>query len=384
MIYDFPVIERFDDVLPHIEGRPEFSVLNRDGYLFVNYNVIEEKTFDLTEPGGAIRREMRGIAFEADTGRIASRCFQKFFNYRERKETQAENIDWSQGYTPLEKLDGSMVRPLVIDGQLVLTTKRGLSDASMDATNWMREQGAALHAALRKAYDAGVTPIMEWVGPSNQIVVKYSNPRLVLLAVRDNRTGAYLEDDFGIPLDRVQEHPRWASWPGSFDEKIDRLRQEEGEEGIVVRFPGGGMMKAKNAWYSRIHYILSEIYGAGYKRHVVQLILDEQLDDVMPFLHGEKRKMVQDFERDFWHGFHDASARVANLVKQARASHGQDQKAIATQFAPSIEDPMDKKLFFMVLKGRDLRQCLLEHIEWHAIRNIYWERCEAWLMSPSA
>ena len=82
MNYEFSTIRTIDDVLPHIEGREEFIVAEREGYKVINYVVAMADTFDMTGPsdlGGAIRRECRGLKF-APNGEIAARPFFKFFN----------------------------------------------------------------------------------------------------------------------------------------------------------------------------------------------------------------------------------------------------------------------------------------------------------------
>jgi hypothetical protein len=43
--YDFPEINHINDVLPHIEGRPEFRVMEKDWYSVINYAVAFEETF---------------------------------------------------------------------------------------------------------------------------------------------------------------------------------------------------------------------------------------------------------------------------------------------------------------------------------------------------
>ena len=39
MNYDFPEINHIDDVIPHIENRPEFRVMVKDWYTVINYTV---------------------------------------------------------------------------------------------------------------------------------------------------------------------------------------------------------------------------------------------------------------------------------------------------------------------------------------------------------
>jgi RNA ligase len=61
---------------------------------------------------------------------------------------------------------------------------------------------------LSKWLDNGFTPIFEFVAPDNKIVVEYKKGELILLAIRDVKTGLYISyddtvkesKDFGIPV----------------------------------------------------------------------------------------------------------------------------------------------------------------------------------------
>jgi RNA ligase len=104
MDYQFPEIRHLDDVLPHIEGRDEFIVAEREGYSVVNYVVAMADTFNMTGPddlGGAVRRECRGLKF-APSGEIAARPFVKFFNVGEKEETQPHLVNLSQPHVIME------------------------------------------------------------------------------------------------------------------------------------------------------------------------------------------------------------------------------------------------------------------------------------------
>jgi hypothetical protein len=108
MHYTFPKITHINDILPAIEGSPEFIVAERDGYKVVNYMVNQPDTFpEVTDYNSAVRRECRGIIFDTD-GNLISRRLHKFFNCGERDETQIDKIDLSKPHVILEKLDGCL------------------------------------------------------------------------------------------------------------------------------------------------------------------------------------------------------------------------------------------------------------------------------------
>lgn len=51
MNYTFPEIRHISDVLPHVEGRSEFVVAEREGYTVINYVVAMADTFDMYPAG---------------------------------------------------------------------------------------------------------------------------------------------------------------------------------------------------------------------------------------------------------------------------------------------------------------------------------------------
>lgn len=192
MHYQFPVIRHISDVLPHIEGREEFVVAERDFGTVINYVVATANTFDMNGPddlGGAIRRECRGLKFFPN-GEIGARPFHKFFNVGEREETQPHEIVMSQSHTIMEKLDGSMIHPMMVNGYIRWMTKMGITEVSMQAEEFIVKNTKYKNFSAW-CINEGLTPIFEWTSPFNQIVLPYEKENLTLLAVRDNITGEY-------------------------------------------------------------------------------------------------------------------------------------------------------------------------------------------------
>lgn len=53
-----------------------------------------------------IRRECRGLIFDAQTGKLLSRRFHKFFNIGQNEENASEKLNWNDEYVVVEKYDG--------------------------------------------------------------------------------------------------------------------------------------------------------------------------------------------------------------------------------------------------------------------------------------
>lgn len=191
MNYKFPEIRCIDDVRPAIEGRDEFIIAEREHYDVINYMVAFPDTFDMDSEHGAMRRECRGMKFYKD-GRIAARPFFKFFNINERTETNINNVDWSKPYTIMEKRDGSMIHPMRIGNDVRWMTKMGITEVSAQAEKFIEKNTNYVEFA-KWCIENQLTPIFEYTSPNNKIVVKYEKDELVLLAVRHNITGEFMD-----------------------------------------------------------------------------------------------------------------------------------------------------------------------------------------------
>lgn len=351
MKYAFPTIRTIDDVLPHIAGRDEFIVAERPGYVVINYTVAFQETFAMSGPddlGGAIRRECRGLIFDK-SGKIISRPFHKFFNCFEREETFPANINMAILESVEDKLDGTMARPFLISGSVRFGTKMGITDGFSYAI----EKQAVAQDEERFVYDQlheGRTPIYEYTAPTNRIVVGYTEPQLRLLAVRDMVTGQYLR------AGRDYVHPHsvgvYQSPVEDLGDFVDHVRKARGIEGYVMVFNDGHRVKLKTEEYVRIHKTKDEI---RYDFYIAQHILNEELDDVKPFLDEQDAKRVEEYERCFWNHFCYHMERITPLVMEAA---NMDRKEVATQLLKDC-DGWTKTAVFKALDGNDLRSVLL-------------------------
>ena len=381
MRYKFPEIRTINDVLPHIEGRDEFIVAEREGYTVINYVVSMTNTFDMTGPddlGGAIRRECRGLIFYPD-GRIMSRPFHKFFNVNEREETQQHlvELDLLFDHELMEKMDGSMIRPVYVNGCVRLGTKMGVTEVAMAAETYVagRTDSGEIWNWLDRCVKIGVTPIFEFVAPTNQIVIPYEKPDLVLLAIRHNETGNYLGHQNSVPAG-ITRVPVYGSVQGNLSDYIARARAREGREGDIVRFADGHMLKIKNDWYVRIHKTMDRV---RFDRHIVELILNEQLDDAIGMLPVVEADRIRKFEADFWYAFQRTEHQLEMLVKIAREKYDGDRKRVALEFIPVLERKDSSGFIFGSLLGRDMREQMINHVKKYVSSNSRWAECAKWL-----
>lgn len=389
MNYSFPHILHIDDVRPAIAGRSDFIIAERDWGYVVNYIVATPDTFppvieeDYWCPGckqllnqidacgsqrcpepinlAAVRRECRGLLFDR-AGNVMSRRLHKFFNINERAETHSSQIDFSQPHVILEKLDGSMVTPIQVDSHIRWATKMGITDVSMNAEVFVSKnmyyQEFADYIMSRDE-----TPIFEWCSRSNRIVVDYSSDRLVLIAIRDNITGQYKSYNEIVSLAAKYGIEVVKTYPGTIESMqslIDETRISEGIEGYIVRFDTGHMVKIKGDWYVRIHKTRDALTQ---EKNIIEMFVNENIDDIKPFMLEEDRVRLEKFERDFWEGFNYQCALYEKYFAMVKAA-GLDRKGFAQNWMPNIskQDPFAASLVFGYFDGKDTRDMILDII----------------------
>jgi RNA ligase len=375
MNYKFPIITNISDVLPAIEGRDEFVVAEKEGYTVINYNVMMADTFDCN-----IRRECRGIIFDTVTGNIIRRPFHKFFNVNEREETQDHAVNLSRRHAILEKLDGSMIAPFIVNGQMIWGTKMGATDVAKPVEEFVVRNPDYIEFA-EEAIHNGLTPIFEWCSRKQRIVIDYPEDQLILIAIRDLKTGNYwlppehliiMGGDWNIPVVR-QFEPQT-----DMKEFIEYVRNLEDVEGFVVRFDDGHMLKLKCDWYIQIHKAKEAILQ---DRNIVELILDEKLDDVKAHLPAEDRDRLTQFESDFNLAVNKAVTGVVLVLNTVRYM-AHDRKTFALNYSHNVDGytrPIVFKNFDSVIDSQKIaidvrntiRNNLTKNAKYEAIRDAW-------------
>ena len=360
MNYAFPVINTIDDVLPAIEGRPEFIVAERDFGTVINYMVAMPDTFKMEGPDdvmGAIRRECRGLIFDRQ-GRIMSRPFHKFFNVNEKEETQSHVLDLSRPHIVMDKLDGSMIRPVVQNGMVRLATKMGVTDIAIEAEQLLHPDQ---YDWLEDMMFDGFTPIFEYVAPTNKIVVEYTEAKLILTAIRNTVTGEYVDGESLYLMNSA-----WSPFAvvridpsiHDFDAYLTYSRDQQGREGDIIRFADGHMVKIKNDWYVQIHKTKDIV---RVDRNIIELVLGETIDDTRAMLDPSDLVRVDQVEADFWAAFENVAGRIEGLEMLARTIYGADKKRIALEMVPNLINKQDSAFIFKLIDGHAVRDLLLDY-----------------------
>ncbi len=290
MNYEFPIIEHIDDVLHIAKKHDEIVVAERDGYTIFDYAVAFPDTFppiDFSKSNEEIyhdmvMREFRGLTFCNKTGLVLRRPYHKFHNYGEREETM--HINPHNDHIILDKLDGSMIAPFISNDKVYWGTRLASIDFHNAVDEWVSHQNHIDYIKfVEKAQSSGLTPIFEWVGPRNRIVVGYDNTDLILTGMRTNYDGKYIPYNTIRLLASLYYIPVVNSlvYDGGVDSLMEITSKLTSEEGYVIRFNDGHMVKMKSDWYIHLHKVKSHF---TLEKDVVRIILENNIDDMISVL----------------------------------------------------------------------------------------------------
>ena len=334
----FPTIFNIRDIEKAIDGRDAFVVIDRGEYKIVDYILDDFPGMD--DPSTPLLKECRGIIFNKD-GNIIRRPLHKFFNLSQKDEAMIDRIDISKPHTVLEKLDGSMIAPFIIDGRLAWGTRKGETDVAEMIQTFLDANPTYVEFA-RNCCDIDWTPVFEFCSRKNQIVIDYGpEDRLVLIALRNMITGRYFtySELANIAqlwkLDVVDALDNPVTDMAAFAERVKDA--VDMDEGFVVAFDDGFRVKIKTANYVAMHRVKDSISD---ERAVVSLILNSALDDCFSFLNEADAARVRAFEEKVTTTLGETLFELMELYRFQKLSqtNGMDRKTYALECIPNYRD----------------------------------------------
>ena len=363
MFYDFPVIKTIDDVLPHIEGRKEFLVMDKGEYTTITYAVAFEDTFKWNNDdplGSATRRECRGLIFN-QKGELISRPFHKFFNAGEKEETQIDKINLYEPHHITQKIDGSLIRFLNLNGEIYAATKSGVTDISQQVDEFLKDK-SNYYEFIQSTLESGLTACFEWCSRKNRIVIDYSVDSLILTAIRNNTSGNYLlyenivelANHFNIPV--VKSVSNLAKQ--NIHLLVEQVREFQNDEGIVLTFNSGHKIKIKAEDYVLRHKSKDQI---SQEKNVLAVILNESVDDVVPLLTPEDAERLRQFEEAFWISVDEVASEMAVLFVSGNTLYP-DKKDFAVEFVQKKILPIHAPIMYQMKAGKGSKEVLVNLI----------------------
>ena len=225
--------------------------------------------------------EMRGLTFVFnEDGSLFNRylLLHKFFNLNQVPESQYSLVADLGIKSIYNKEDGSVASFVRLpNGSVIGKSKMSFESDQAAGMNRLYKSNADLKRFVDWSLDNDYVAVFEYVAPNNRIVLRYLDEELILLRLRDNKTGEYLDlSKFSKEIGSLKAAP---SDVASLDELVDLAHIVEDKEGWIIEFSNGLFIKIKTSWYVSLHGLLTDDL---YREHVlVKYILDEKIDDIL-------------------------------------------------------------------------------------------------------
>jgi T4 RnlA family RNA ligase len=385
MNYIFPENLNIDEVRAAIAntnqrvGKTPFVERNTGhGYIVFDYVVsIPGMYLDIDSDGPESReakiiRECRGLIFDEQTGTVIARGFHKFHNLNGAPKYMSGVVDMTQPYIVLEKLDGSMLRPV---------RPRHLRNPG-DPIRWGTMMGWTLIAKQVDTYvdsvndtlhyhdlvfwceEQDVTPIFEWCSRKQTIIIDYPTDKLVLTAVRSNVTGQYMKYDELVELGKKYNVPVVNDFKREIKSLKDfgaYVRDIKNMEGFVIRFENGHMLKMKADEYCAIHHSKEII---AQEKDIIDLIVNKKIDDIIPVLDDIDRQAVEDFMSLFYTNIQVFADGIQEKVESLRGDYENGNDFFNNYVKVNVQNN-EESLYMKAWNKYDVVDSMIRHMKLH-------------------
>ena len=251
---------------------------------------------------------------------------EKFFNLNENPFTM--DLDLTQIEYYMDKADGSLISTYLDNGVLYTKSKTSVfSSQSIAAEQFLNDW---VHQDLRtrctELAKNGYTCNFEYVSPNNRIVLPYEKAELILLNVRHNVTGEYVEhvELMRDPILRRYLVKSYTVVDGP--EFVQSVYDMWNIEGFVFKLRSGQFFKVKTNWYSDLHAVKSSISN---NKMLFTVCRAGRVDDIrMMFSDDASIKKINIFEKIFIDYVIDSMNELQSLHKLL---HGRSRKEYAIQ-----------------------------------------------------
>ena len=283
-------------------------VVNGYNVSVFNYRLAQSKDFDrpLDSNPELKGHEMRGLTFVFDeNGELYNRyvLLEKFFNLNQVPDSMYSVVKNYKIRFVNNKEDGSIASFIKLpNGNVVGKSKMGFDNDQANGINKIYKTNPDVKSLVDWCLNNDIIPIFEYVAPHNRIVLRYAEEELILLRLRDNKTGRHI--DIKDHLDKIgsikiapfeDDH--------TLDSLIELSKKEVDKEGWIVQFENGHLVKVKTDWYCERHGLLTnDLYRENI---IIGYILDDKIDDILGQIPEEEVEA------------HERINKIISIVKRA-------------------------------------------------------------------
>jgi len=239
-------------------------------YVLKDYKAMQE------EP---LSRELRGLVITSEPQEVFL-SVPAFFNINEIPETQYSNLKHQKIKKIQEKLDGSLITPILLNGEIFCKSKASFESSQAKQAQQIVDSSTTLKYFILDTYANNFIPFFELTGTENQHVLDQDHPlKLTLIQVRDQE-GHFIDiDKFGYPYSAKSYNITW-------EELLSQQETKKGIEGYVVKTTNG-ILKIKTKEFFELHSISQE---STQMKIILSRILNETLDDMLSLIKNDLQK----------------------------------------------------------------------------------------------
>ncbi|KYQ93400.1 hypothetical protein DLAC_06083 [Tieghemostelium lacteum] len=346
----FPHGITIEDCRNAIKGLSCFrEKLNKeDGTIAFNYDFLQNDSFPnpYIEKDSQksfyykVRRECRGIIFDANTKALICRKFHKFFNINENLECHESAIDMNQDFILMEKIDGSLIAPFILQDIIRWGSKMGITELGLRLEEFIARSKEYRYNEFSMVWlKKGFSVLFEYTSMDQQIILTYKEDSLRVIGIRDMFTGDYVPWDdvkstckeYGIPIVDIIDHKNHPSFKDIKNTKdlVNAVRNVKGIEGYVIRFSSGKTYKIKTQFYMDLAKIcVSSEQLMKCEKDVWAIILGGQLDDVLATMNSNTRSAlnvdkIKEFSNTLFQRIEDVSKTIIEHIISAKEKNCQ-------------------------------------------------------------
>lgn len=295
-----------NNTLEDLKTQFGINVKEYDNFVGLNYDQVN------SPKSHPISIECRSLKLVKNTWDVASRAFDRFFNYGECPEQYKDfRFDTS---VIMEKVDGSLIpiwynsfdnkweissRAALFGESIVNDTGKTFRQSVLDVLQLSENEFQDL---FQRIAQQDLTYIFEYIGPDNFIVTPYLENQLVLTGIRNSHTGKYFSlDQMNTFLQKVKKGNvrivKTYFQSNSFDDIISSLNELKGlEEGYVCwDMEHDIRVKVKSPKYVAMHHLRGE-NNIVTKERLIDVAVRGELDEVTTYFPhlAEKLKNIKE------------------------------------------------------------------------------------------
>ena len=310
-----PTYEQAQELCSGEESPFYESTMEVDGYnvSVFNYRLAQNKDFSnpIPEKPELKGYEMRGLTFIFDKdGSLFKRyvLLEKFFNLNQVPESLYSVVKNYKIKFINNKEDGSIASFVKLpNGKVVGKSKMGFDNDQANGINRVYKTNKDIKSFVDWCLSNDIIAVFEYVSSSNRIVLRYPGEEIILLRLRDNRTGKHI--DIRDHLDKVG-NIRIAPFEDDIkdlDQLIELTATQVDKEGSIVTCEDENghdfFFKIKTPWYMSLHGLLTDDI---YREHVIiGYILDDKIDDILGQIPEDQKEV------------HDIINKIIKIVKKS-------------------------------------------------------------------